>query len=314
MHLDSLPASYRFPFSPYPTGWFAVAWSKELGSGAVLPVQAFGKELVLFRSEAGVAKVLDAHCPHLGTHLGYGGCVKGETIQCPFHAWRFDGSGACVEVPNATKIPPNAKLQPWTVREQSGMVLVHYDHANTAPAYELPQAPELAGGEWTAPLHYGWTIKTHVQEICENLADVAHFGHLHMLQGAKEIESHFGDDCYRMVLGADGTVVDMRLYGLSAELSRIELFGDAYFACKLATPIDPEHVHLRIASSTKVKDGESREDAEQRSATFKELTANALLQDVPLWEHKKYRPQPLLSSEDGPIGPFRRWAKRFYPA
>jgi nitrite reductase/ring-hydroxylating ferredoxin subunit len=304
----------RFPFSSFPNGWFALAWSDELTKGAVLPVHAFGKELVVFRGESGAVKVLDAFCPHLGTHLGHGGCVNGETIQCPFHAWRFDGQGACVEIPNATKIPPQAKLGAWTVREQLGAILVHFDHEGRPPQSELPRAEELEGGAWTAPVHYGWTIKTHVQEICENLADVAHFGHLHRLPDAREIEATFGDDCYRMILAADGTTMDMRLYGLSAELSRIELFGDQYFAMKLATPIDEERVHLRVASCTKIKDGESKEDAEQRSQTFKELTAGALLQDVPLWENKRYNQHPLLTSQDGPIGPFRRYAKRFYPA
>ena len=42
---------------------------------------------------------IDAFCPHLGAHLGYGGLVEESTIRCPFHAWRFDGTGACVEVP-----------------------------------------------------------------------------------------------------------------------------------------------------------------------------------------------------------------------
>ena len=37
-------------------------------------------------------------------------------------------------------------------------------------------------------------------------------------------------------------------------------------------------------------------------------------QDVPIWENKAYRPQPLLSAADGPIMRYRRWARQFYGA
>ena len=96
----------RFPFPRYPNGWFQVAYSDEVTPGTVVPLKYFGADLVLFRTQTGEAHVLDAHCPHVGAHLGHGGCVKGESIQCPFHAWRFDGQGQCVAVPYARKIPP----------------------------------------------------------------------------------------------------------------------------------------------------------------------------------------------------------------
>ena len=77
---------------PIPNGWFAVAWSRELHAGDVRPIHYFGEDLVLFRTRSGQARVLDAFCPHLGAHLGYGGRVMGETVRCPFHGWQFDGT------------------------------------------------------------------------------------------------------------------------------------------------------------------------------------------------------------------------------
>ena len=67
---------YRFPFSSNPIGWFAVAYSHDLPAGGVLPLAYFGTDLVAFRAEDGTAHVLDAHCPHLGAHLGHGGVVE----------------------------------------------------------------------------------------------------------------------------------------------------------------------------------------------------------------------------------------------
>mgnify|MGYP000650348235 FL=1 len=102
----------RFPFHPYPNSWFVVAFSHELAPGGVMPLHYFGQELVLFRTEDGAARVLDAYCPHLGAHLGCGGVVQGNKLRCPFHGWQFAGeSGQCVEVPFAAKIPPRAGLR-----------------------------------------------------------------------------------------------------------------------------------------------------------------------------------------------------------
>src|SRR5687768_16773481 len=127
----------RFPFTSYPRGWFTVAWSSELLPGAVKPLVYFGKALVLFRTEQGVATLLDAHCPHLGAHLGYGGKVQGESLVCPFHAWRYDTAGQCVEVPYATKIPPRAQVACWPIVEKNGVIMAWYDADKAPPAWEI---------------------------------------------------------------------------------------------------------------------------------------------------------------------------------
>lgn len=99
--------SARIPL-PMPFGWFRMAESKDLPVGEVRTVQYLGQEFVLFRGADKEAHVFDPYCPHLGAHLGYGGVVEGDAIRCPFHHWKFDGSGQCVEVPYARRIPARA--------------------------------------------------------------------------------------------------------------------------------------------------------------------------------------------------------------
>ncbi|MGW6536482.1 hypothetical protein ACWGBV_14385 [Streptomyces sp. NPDC055051] len=36
-------------------------------------------------------------------------------------------------------------------------------------------------------------------------------------------------------------------------------------------------------------------------------------QDFPVWSTKRYVSPPRLARGDGPIGPFRHWARQFYP-
>ncbi len=37
-----------------------------------------------------------------------------------------------------------------------------------------------------------------------------------------------------------------------------------------------------------------------------------VLQDIPMWSTKAYVNLPALAEGDGPIGPYRRWARQFY--
>jgi len=96
----------------FPMGWFSVATSRELLVGEVKDVQAFDRELVLYRTRSGRAVLQDAFCPHLGAHLGHEGRVIGESIRCPFHGWQFDaGDGKCVKIPYCEEIPDRARVR-----------------------------------------------------------------------------------------------------------------------------------------------------------------------------------------------------------
>ena len=119
--------------SKFAQGWYLVTWSADLERGEVKPLRYFGKDYVLFRCEDGRATLLDAHCPHLGAHLGYGGRVEGNDIICPFHAWRFGASGRCTEVPYASRIPPRAAVHAYRVQEHSGMIVAYFGGDGSAP-------------------------------------------------------------------------------------------------------------------------------------------------------------------------------------
>ena len=70
------------PLSMKPTGWFQVAWADEIAVGDVHRMTYFGTEMVAWRAQSGRVTVMDAYCEHLGAHLGFGGHVEGEVIEC----------------------------------------------------------------------------------------------------------------------------------------------------------------------------------------------------------------------------------------
>ncbi len=308
----------RFPFPPFPKGWFQVAYSDELEPGGVKPLRYFGKDLVLFRTESGVAHLLDAFCPHLGAHLGHGGVVKGDSIECPFHAWTFDGGGRCTSIPYADKIPKKATMSPWTIREYGGLIHAWHHPDGAAPDFELPEQPELLSDEWSDPVRRSWTIKTCNQEMAENSVDAAHFEYLHGTAGMPETvaEPHgallHAKSKIMMTVGANKVPgsIDVHCYGFGYTTTRFRGLVETLLVSS-ATAIEEELTEIRFTFLVKKLGG--IETTKGIGRAFVKEVSSQLEQDIPIWENKIYIDPPVLCDGDGPVGVFRKWARQFYP-
>ena len=80
-------------------GWYWALHAHELDPVRPSSITLMGRELVLMRNEDGGISAFDAHCPHMGCHLGLGRLRDGA-LECFFHGWQFDGQGNCVHVPH----------------------------------------------------------------------------------------------------------------------------------------------------------------------------------------------------------------------
>jgi 3-ketosteroid 9alpha-monooxygenase subunit A len=127
------------PFPTDPPGWFCAGVSAELAPGDLRPLRHSGRDLLLFRTERGIAVVTGAHCPHAFAYMGDGGWVQGETIVCPFHQWRYDADGICVNAPYRPGLP-KPRLRAWPVVERGGRIFAWHDPAGGAPSSEPPMA------------------------------------------------------------------------------------------------------------------------------------------------------------------------------
>src|SRR5262249_43456408 len=125
------PAANRFP--AYPASWYLFCAGRELGDRPISK-RILGKQLVAFRASNGKVAVLDAHCAHLHADLGCGRVI-GDTIQCPFHHWRYGRDGACVNIPGARDIPAFARLRSYPVEERHGLV---FFFNGQEPLFSLP--------------------------------------------------------------------------------------------------------------------------------------------------------------------------------
>ena len=321
----------RFPF-PLPNGWFAVAASHDVAIGEVRPIHYLGRDLVVFRTESGGAGVLDAHCAHLGAHLGIGpgspgdsqpgpGTVVGECVRCPFHGWQYDRTGACVEIPYSdARIPTKAQVRGWEVREQNGLISVWHHRGGQPPAWEVPELPEFADDQWVGPIVTERTIATCLQEMAENDHDFVHFKYVHGTDEIRPAMTAYHENgrikTTTEILEAGGdfgkgiTTIEAQT-GFSRETHQLgfvvlRIPGLISFVAA-STPVDEDHVHQRwvFAYPKAIGDelGQSIIDAFSHSGIY---------EDIPIWEHKAYLEHPVLVKGDGPIGDFRRWAKQFY--
>jgi nitrite reductase/ring-hydroxylating ferredoxin subunit len=314
----------RYPFPATPDGWYGVARADELAIGDVLPLRCFGRDLVCFRGEDGAARVFDAHCPHLGAHLGHGGRVVGDGIRCPFHGWRFDGAGCLAEVSSLAKKPAHVALRSWPVSECNGFVHVWSHASGEKPGYEIARyRDDDADGRssWTPWRTNAYRVRVHVQDLTENILDRAHFPNVHDM--AAPDEQHFAVhfDGPRLVVEQKLKITAVSKDGVHV-LSRTTNSGPGISVTEVQqgplrmvnyitqTPIDDEMTDVRIHFSMKrlADDAATRHVAELNER----ITNEQFLQDVPIWEHRAWVERPRLTEIDGPIAQYRRWYRQFY--
>ncbi len=300
-----------------PNGWFAVAWSKDLAEGEVRRARYFDQELAIFRTRSGQARVLDAHCAHLGAHLAEGGRVVGENIRCPFHAWQFDGSGQCVEIPYCKKIPARARVRAWPVVERNHMIFVWHHAEQKPPDWDVPEMPEIGNPEWTQPRDFELKVATHLQEMAENNCDPAHFRYVHGNAAIPESEMRIGEDgrFFRIrssnkketSFGTFELDLERDTWGLGLSSVRLKgIPGAEILLFTSTTPVDDRHCHSRWLFTS------MRNAADVVGEEFIRSTQEGVLQDLRIWENKLYRPDPVLCEADTYLADFRRWTRQFY--
>jgi nitrite reductase/ring-hydroxylating ferredoxin subunit len=119
-----LPSAHAAPgadqFPVYPASWYLFSESREIDSKP-LTRRVLGRDLVAFRTRSGRVAILDARCSHLGADLGRGRVV-GESIQCPFHHWRYGVDGLCAGKPGEAAVPSFARQACYPARERHGFL------------------------------------------------------------------------------------------------------------------------------------------------------------------------------------------------
>jgi phenylpropionate dioxygenase-like ring-hydroxylating dioxygenase large terminal subunit len=82
--------------------WYPVGVADSLDSGRPHAIQLLGRHLVLWYDNAEQQwRVFDDACPHRFAPVSEGRIEKDSSLQCAYHGWRFNGSGACTLIPQS---------------------------------------------------------------------------------------------------------------------------------------------------------------------------------------------------------------------
>jgi 3-ketosteroid 9alpha-monooxygenase subunit A len=315
------PTTDRWPW-PIPFGWFALAWGSEVEPGGVLQRRAFGRELVLWRSASGAVNAQDAYCPHLGAHLGHGGTVHGDEIACPFHAWRFDGDGHNTCIPYSTRTNAKARLRTYPTIECNGLIMAWYHPRDEGPMWEIPEVAEFsgdrAGGQFSEPFMRTFEIATAWQEMAENGVDSAHFRFVHGTAEVPRLDSYETDGprsrmrSTQFFVTPRGTTegrIDSDGYGAGFSVVRFTgIVETVLLGC--ATPVERDRCDMRFTFAVRRFDDDKVTSSV--GTAFVDEVSRQLLEDKPIWEHKRFVERPALADTDGPFLQFRQWASQFY--
>lgn len=329
----------------FPSGWYAVAYSRELPRGRILSRRLMDQGIVVYRTESGVLVATLAHCPHLGGHFGHGGTVVGEGIRCPYHGFCFDTKGVCVSTTSYAKKIPNIRTTTFTVSEIDAIIYVYFDVLGRDPHWNIPTCETH---NWSDISFQTRVIRLqNFQDLAENLVDIGHFATVHRYTET-QLRKPFVADGPSFRVGYAATVdyatsVSNRLlsrlrisrtpfeneitaFGLG--YARVEviipLYRLQYRVYVLTTPISDGLYELRTALSVKLFPDAQDFDRWTIKVARRLFSSFALAvlsyrfhrvelpDDLMMLENKKYLEKPGLVSGDGPFALVRRWARQFY--
>ena len=224
---------------------------------ALRPVKAvrlLGQDLVLFRDAGGQYGLLDRDCPHRGADLSFAR-NEGDGLRCPFHGWKFDVRGRCLDTPGEPEQPVGRRLcesisqRSYPLQAHCGVLFAWLgDDANGAP-------PFAALDCFAAPASHTFAFKglwnCNWLQAVEVGIDPVHPSFLHRFFQ----DQTSGDTYGRQFRAASAGVVDGAQWPMSRvmrESCRPDIrFESTAWGMQLTTlrALDSAHTHVRVTQS-----------------------------------------------------------------
>jgi phthalate 4,5-dioxygenase len=160
--------------------WVPALMAEELPRPNCPPVQVqlLGERLIAFRDTQGRLGLMDEFCAHRGASLWFGRNEE-NGIRCPYHGWKYDVTGQCVDVPSEpaeSGFCQKIKLKAYPCVELGGVIWAYM-----GPPAEQPPLPSF---EWVhlkpsqCFITKRWQESNYLQAM-EGGVDSSHVSFLH---------------------------------------------------------------------------------------------------------------------------------------
>jgi len=160
--------------------WHPVASASELAHNETKFVKILGEELVLFKDRQGRPGLIGAYCAHRRANLAYG-IAEDDGLRCPYHGWKYDRSGRCLEQPFEETVRPEGTLKDkiqlpaYSVQELGGLI---FAYLGPKPEPLVPRWDLLVEKNVWREIGYTVTPCNWLQTV-ENILDPVHVEWLH---------------------------------------------------------------------------------------------------------------------------------------
>ncbi len=159
--------------------WQPFAPSGELtAENPIKRVKILCEDLVAYRDTKGGYGLVAEHCSHRMASLAWGR-VDDEGIRCPYHGWKFNGQGRCLEQPaepTGSRLKEEVRHPAYPVRKLGGML---FTYMGPQPAPILPRWDVLAWERGKRWIDVQEVLECNWLQAMENSVDPAHLYWLH---------------------------------------------------------------------------------------------------------------------------------------
>jgi phenylpropionate dioxygenase-like ring-hydroxylating dioxygenase large terminal subunit len=173
-----MSATGRYSTARVLDAWYAACRGDDLRDGPIART-IFDLPVVLFRDGAGRARALLDRCAHRNAPLSLGAVDGNGNLACPYHGWRFDGTGACREVPGLLERDTAAgrSVPAFASCEQDGFVWV-WARADAEPVGAPMRIPRIDDPDYLVVIRE-YDVECTMHAALENALDVPHTAFVH---------------------------------------------------------------------------------------------------------------------------------------
>ena len=117
--------------------WLPALLAEELPENDCAPVRVklLSERLIAFRDSDGRYGLMDEFCAHRGVSLWFGRNEE-SGLRCPYHGWKYDVTGQCIEVPSepaTSNFCANVKLKAYPLVKVGDILWTYMGHPDTVP-------------------------------------------------------------------------------------------------------------------------------------------------------------------------------------